>query len=147
MALYTDRDIRVTLSGDLALDTKGDLDLAQCHDSHVAAANFLLKMNIGEYKPKISMGANLGLMIGEPLTEENLDFAEDMALRELVENVYTHEDVTLSIFPLDQHEVICVVEALGTYLVSGEFVNPEPQVFSYSFPYMEGDPTNQITEL
>ena len=145
MAIYADRDIKVSLSGDLEIDTKGDLALNESPESHVAAAHFLLKTDNGDYAPNPSLGANLGSIIGEPMLEENLDYAEGLALRVLQENVYSSEDIAVTVIPLDQHSAGCIVEAQGTYLISGQFKEVEPQVFIYDFPFIEGSPTVQVT--
>ena len=146
MAFYTDRDINISTSGELQLDLKGDLNLAESPESHINATNFLLKTDNGQYKPNPALGANLGVLVGQPMNDDNLEFAEILATRALRENIYSASDVKVTVLPFDQHEAVCVVEAFGTYLVSGEFIDIDPQVFTYTFPFLNvGSLTEQIT--
>ena len=144
MALYASRDIATTSSGELILDRIGDLKIADSSESHVSAANFILRTDNGGYAPDPSVGANLGFYIGLPMTESNLELAEAIATQALTENVFEPEDVTVAIIPLDINDAVTVVEMGGSFFISGDLQEVEPVVQSYDFPYIvDAEITNQ----
>ena len=144
MAIYATRDIATTTSGELILDRNGDLKLADSPESHVSAANFILRTDNGDYAPDPTLGANLGSFIGTPMTESNLELAEMLATKALTDNVFEPDDVSVVIIPLDINDAVTVVEMGGSFFISGDLQEIEPVVQSYDFPYIvDAEITNQ----
>jgi hypothetical protein len=141
MAMYVDRDIESNFSGDLGLDTKGDLGLADSLETHKAAANFVLRTDFGEYQPDGSVGANLGSFIGLRNVQETHELMEYNVNKALKEEIFSETDVLSQVVPFDIHEALCVVSLAGLFFIDGEFTSVEDDRIAYTFPYIEGSPS------
>ena len=139
MGLYTHFDVGSTFSGDLQLDSKGDIRLANSYNTQLAIANYWLRTDHGDYAASLDVGCNLGEFIGGQNTEKTLDEMRDQAYDILVKNVFFPEDIAVQTAPIDVHEALVAVQIRGEYMnISGEFEQPTPQVISYVFPYIDG---------
>jgi hypothetical protein len=141
MATYITQDISTTHDGDLQIDDKGDIKLLDSLETHKKAANFVLRTDYGDYAPNKDVGCNLGTFIGElntPLNHERMEFA---ARKGLINEVFSEEDIEISVVPFDTEEALCIVNIHGTYFVSGEFIDPTDQKIVYTFPYIDGQPS------
>lgn len=141
MSLYVDRDISTNFSGDLMLDQKGDLAIADSLATYKSVANFLLRTDYGDYAPNTQVGSNLGSFIGALNTRSTHEHMEHSIIRGLVEDVFSTTDIDADVLPLDINEAICFVRIAGQYLISGEIVSVDQDTLSYSFPYIDGAPT------
>lgn len=142
MAIYGNRDIATDFYGDLILNDRGDLQLAESYDTYKSAANFLLRTDNGEYAPSPQVGCNLGTFVGKLNTTINHELMEQQATAKLVASLFNREDVQVDVMSFDENEVLCVVSFGGYYLVDNEFVDIETQKLTYTFPYLES--TNLI---
>lgn len=138
MAIYLLEDVASTFAGDLVLDPKGDLQLANPLETTKAAANFLLRTDHGDYAPDATIGANLGTFIGLNMSAEILDLAQSQIYRTIAHNLMTKTDVRVTVVPTDYQELTCFVELFGKYAISGEWVSPPGETMIYSFPYANG---------
>ena len=141
MATYVDRDISVSLEGDLNIDQKGDIKLADALDTYKSVANFILRTDFGDYAPDQSVGSNLGSFIGQSNNRESHANMEYLIVGSLANKVFADTDVSADVVPFDIYEAICFVNLAGSFLVSGELKHVEQERITYSFPYIDGEPT------
>jgi len=141
MATYVDSDIASTQGGDIIVDSKGDIKIADSLETYKAAANFLLRTDYGDYAADINVGCNLGVFIGESNTPKIHAKMESNINRTLQNNVFSSADVNAVVVPFDHEEALAVIQIAGTYVVSGEFVEAIDQKIVYTFPYIEGEPS------
>lgn len=141
MALYVESDIASNFSGDIRLDQKGDLALATSLETYKSVANFILRTDLGDYAPDAYVGSNLGIYIG---ARNNRDTHRSMELsikQSLEKNVFNTVDVNADVLPLDTDEAVAFVSLAGSFLISGRLVTVEQDIMSYSFPFIDGEPT------
>lgn len=141
MGIYVDRDIGTNFSGDLKIDQKGDLDLANALDTYKAVANFILRTDIGDYAPDYRVGSNLGSFIGENNTEQVHNRMASSITRSIAGPVFVTTDVNVKVVPLDINEAACFVYLAGQFLIDNKLTWVQQDIMTYSFPYMEGSPT------
>ena len=142
MGLYSARDIYSTMSGDIALESNGDIKLANSHESISGAINFLLRTDKGGYVPDRRIGADLGTFIGESLTSSLIYDMQGSAIANLTEYVIDRRDIEVRAFPLSNDEAGIVVVFAGTYVdEDGNVVDVTPHTINYLYPYIEGEPT------
>lgn len=141
MTLYVESDIRCNFSGDLVLDQKGDLSLANPLDTYKSVANFILRTDFGEYAPNPVIGSNLGSYIGASNTRETHEHMENSITRSLVDNVFGNTDVSVDVVPIDINDAVCFVHLAGSFLISGAIVTVNQDTMSYMFPYIDGNPS------
>lgn len=139
MGVYIFFDLVSTLSGDLQLDTKGDVKLATTFDTQYQAANFWLRTDHGDYAAATEIGTNLGEFIGSRNSEETLEDVKDQVFDSLIKNLFYPEDIRVETVPIDQDEILIAVEIAGEYLdKDAELIDIVPRVVAYTFPYVEG---------
>ncbi len=137
MAIYGNRDIATDFYGDIILNGRGDLSLAESTDTYKSAANFLLRTDNGEYAPTPTVGCNLGTFIGKLNNIVNHELMEQQATIKLVANLFNREDIQVDVMSFDENEVLCVVTIGGYYIVDNEIVSYESEKLTYTFPYLE----------
>ncbi len=145
MALYKGRDIETNFDGDIELDTKGDLKLADSITTYKNAANFLLRTDYGDYAPDTTVGCNLGSFMGNLNSDVNREKMSFIVNKTLKEKVFSNTDVEAYVVPFDINEVLCVVNIGGSYLVDGIIKTIHGEVMTYTFPYMDGRYLTPIT--
>ncbi len=139
MGSYFLSDISTSFSGDIQLDSKGDIGLANSVDTQKALTNFWLRTDHGEYVANPAIGCNLGSFIGSTNTRSTLGAIENQTYNTLVRNLWFPEDIQLKVVPMDTHEVMIAIQLKGEFF--DEQGNPNiitPVVIAYSFPYIEG---------
>ena len=141
MAIYVDRDVYTTFEGDLELDQKGDLKLADSLETYKSVANFILRSDFGSYSPAPNVGSNLGSYIGQTNTRDVHENMETSITNSLAGKIFALTDVGADVVPMDINEALCFVNLAGTFLVSGELITVEQDRLTYSFPYIDGEPT------
>ena len=140
MGQYIQRDIGSNFSGDLTVGNNGDLSLATTFDTQVALANFWVRTDNADYVPGPDVGANLGEFVGEMNSRTTLQQMEDQTYDSLVKNLFYPADLAVKAIPFDKHEALVAVQVAGDYLNnSGQFVSATPTVFTYLFPYVDGN--------
>lgn len=145
MAVYSNRDIESSFEGDVELDAKGDLKLADALVTHKSAANFVLRTDYGHYTPNSTVGCNLGSFVGKTNTPENHRFMEYNITKVLKERIFSNSDVRATVVPFDINEVLCLVDIAGAYLIDNIIQVVEDQRIAYTFPYIEGTYITPIT--
>jgi len=140
MAIYSERDVELTFSGDLQLSANGDIKLGDSFETQKSAINWFLRTNKGENQPDVRLGCDVGLSIGKNMTNGNLNLLEDSVLQNLVRFVIARTDVRVDAVPLDCEEVGLFVNVGGKYLDDdGNVIEGAQEVLKYLFPYLEGE--------
>lgn len=142
MGIYFLSDIASTFSGDLKLDSKGDIDLSNSVETQKALTNFWLRTDQGEYVPNPSIGCNLGSFIGTTNSPRTLEQIETQTHNILTRNLWFPEDLKLRVVPLSQTELMIGIQLRGQFSdISGNLTAITPQVITYSFPFLSADPS------
>lgn len=141
MAVYVHEDIKSTFAGDIQLDQKGDLAIADSKESHLSAANFILRTDRGDYLPNLNVGADLGTFIGRTNNVENHDEMEFKIYDSLTDQVWAPEDVKAIVVPFSTEEALCTIMLKGSFLLSGEIRTVHQETLVYNYPYIEGSVT------
>ena len=145
MNTYFLQDVGSNFSGDLVIDSKGDLKLFDSYETQKSLTNFWLRTDQGEYVPNPSVGCNLGSFIGEINSPKNLGLIESQTYNTLIRNIWQPEDIRIRVVPLDKEEVMIALQLRGKFAnISGNFLNIIPEVIAYSFPYITANPTPLI---
>ncbi len=140
MGLYIFFDAAATVSGDLQLNTKGDIGLASTSETQYQAANFWLRTDHGGYAAATEVGANLGEYIGSRNSEETLNDIKEQVFDTLVKNLFYPEDIRVETAPIDLDEILIAIEIAGEYLdEDAELLDITPRIVAYTFPYIEGE--------
>ena len=145
MSVYISRDVETSFEGDLELDTKGDLSLADSLVTYKSACNFLLRTDFGHYAPNKSVGCNLGSFVGKNNTPENHRFMEYNINKVLKEKIFSNSDVATTVVPFDMNEVLCLIDIAGAYLIDNVIQVVETQRIAYTYPYIDGQYLTPIT--
>lgn len=138
MALYPLQDLASTFSGDLLSNGRGDLLIADALDTIKSAVNFVLRTDHGDYAPRPEVGANLGSLIGELMSEEQQKIAESMITRSTTTNLLSPGDIMATVVPVSEQELACIIQVRGNYLISGQIQAVDSELITYSFPYLAG---------
>lgn len=141
MPTYIDRDIGLTFDGDIELSDGGDLKLANALETHKSAANFVLRTDYGDYQPDIDVGCNLGSYIGDLNTTNTHASMEASVSRAIKNEIFSPADVQVNVVPFDIEEALVIVNLAGFFLIDGEEVYVEQDRISYSFPFIDANPT------
>ena len=141
MSIYVDRDIQSSFNGDLVVDQKGDLKLANALDTYKSIANFILRTDNGDYSPDPSVGSNLGSFVGEKNTRDTHSHMEFSITKSIAGIVFSVADINVKVLPLDIDEAVCLVFLAGTFLIDGELTYVQEDRLAYSFPYIDADIT------
>ncbi len=143
MAIYSLQDINTSVDGDLEVSKKGDLDLASSLDTYKNSARFLIKTDYGDYAPQKQVGCNLGSYIGS-LNVDETHFNMKRSITDCLSNVFSYEDYDAEVVPFDLEEVLCVIFLAGTYFVDNEYQRFEQERITFTFPFLEGSPTEIV---
>jgi len=138
MAVYYNQDIQSDLNGDLVLDSKGDVKIADPLETCKSAALFVLRTDFGDYAPDTTVGCNIGSFIGStntPSTRERLESNINSVLKNKLFNI---TDVDATVVPFDVHEVLCLIEVGGSYLIDGVIKTVHGERVAFTFPFIEG---------
>jgi hypothetical protein len=140
MGIYFLSDLATTFSGDLELDSKGDLKLGDPIETQKSITNFWLRTDQGEYVPNPSIGCNLGSFIGAANSPRTLEQIENQTHATLIRNIWYPEDLAIKVVPLDREEVMIALQLKGEFFdVDGVAIPLSPIVIAYSFPYITAD--------
>lgn len=143
MAIYSLQDINASVDGDLEISKKGDLDLASSLDTYKNTARFLIKTDYGDYVPQKQVGCNLGSYIGA-LNVDETHFSMKRSISDCLSNVFSFEDYDAEVVPFDLDEVLCVIFLAGTYFVDNEYQRFDQERITFTFPFLEGNPTEIV---
>lgn len=138
MALYLLQDIKTNFEGDVEIDSKGDLKLANALETTRAAVNFSLRTDLGEYQPNPRIGCNLGSYIGDINSRETHQDMESSINLGLKRRVVEPQDVEVDVVPFSLTEALCSIKIKGNYLISGEVTEVMESRQSYTFPFIAG---------
>tara|TARA_R100000951_G_C2516663_1_gene142086 strand:+ start:125 stop:562 length:438 start_codon:yes stop_codon:yes gene_type:complete len=142
MAIYSERGLALTFSGDLQVGANGDVKIDDAFESEKSAVNWFLRTNKGDYVPDQRLGCNVGTYIGDKMSRSVLSQLEDSVLSNLVKFVAARTDIRVDAVPIDCDSVGIFVSVGGKYLdTDGNLLEPGVEVLTYVFPYLEGQPT------
>jgi len=141
MTTYIERDIAATFNGDLELDPRGDLKLANSLETYKSAANMVLRTDYGDYAANSSVGSDLGSFIGDLNVPETHREMEISASRSLTTDLFTPADVDVTVVPFDIEEALVVVNLAGYFLIDDEITYVEEDRIAYSFPFIDANPS------
>lgn len=142
MALYPERGIALTFSGDMQIGSNGDIKIDDSFETHKSAVNWFVRTNKGDYVPDNRLGCDLGRYIGENMTRRNLEALENRALANLVSFVVSRSDVSVDAAPVDCDTIGAFFSLQGQFLdKDGNLIQPGTEVLTYVYPYIEGEPT------
>jgi hypothetical protein len=146
MSIYILQDIQTSFEGDLEINSNGDLKLANSFDTEKALINFWLRTDHSEYSPNPDIGCNLGSYISEKMSKESINNIKFDVIHSLTRDIVSSEDLIVEVAPLTINELIIAVKITGTFLDrNGEELQTSPYLFTYSFPYITGNPTPLVT--
>lgn len=132
----------MNLSGDLEVDAKGDIKLADSYESKKSAINWFLRTDKGEFFPDKRLGCNVGTFIGKKMSNANLNQLELSINRNLTKFAIAPTDVRVDVVPISHEEAAIFVSVKGKYLDDdGNVLDSDTEVIKYIFPYLEGEPT------
>ena len=141
MGVYALRDVFSTTDGDIVIDSKGDLKLAESIESISGVANFIIRTDRGEYVPDNRVGADLGSFIGSNMTYTLTDEMESNLIQNLTKFAIARSDLQIHAFPLSHEEVGIIIGYGGVYIdKDGNVMDTTTHVLKYTFPYLEGGP-------
>jgi hypothetical protein len=142
MAIYTSRDISLTLGGDIEIGANGDIKLATSHESIKNQVTWFLKTDKGQYQPDEKLGCNVGSFIGDSMSNDLLISIEDTVRAALFKYVVVPQDINVDALPLSYDHIGVFVTLVGQYLDDdGNLLDVNPEVISYDFPFLEGSPS------
>lgn len=144
MALYIDRDIGIDFSGELQLDPKGDIKLANSLETYKSVSNFILRTDFGDYAPAPQVGSNLGSYMGKRNVREVHERMEYSIIKSLAGNIFNDTDVSVDVVPIDPYEALCIINLAGEFVIDGIITHVENDRIAYSFPFI---PEGQLTPL
>ncbi len=143
MSIYSTRDISLTLSGDIEIGANGDIKLATSHETVKNQINWFLKTDKGQYQPDVRLGCNVGIFIGDSMSDDLLVSMEDTVRAALHKYVVLPQDIRVDALPISYDEVGVFVTLVGQYLDDdGNLLDTTPEVITYTFPYLEGSPSS-----
>ena len=143
MSTYSARDISLTLGGDIEIGANGDIKLASSHESVKNQINWFLRTDKGQYQPNSRLGCNVGIFIGDSMSNDLLISMEDTVRAALHKYVVLPQDINVDALPLSYDEVGVFVTLVGQYLDDdGNLLDITPEVISYNFPFLEGSPSS-----
>lgn len=147
MAAYNLQDIASSISGDIQVNSQGDIKVGSSYETMFNILNFWLRTDHGAYAADFSVGCDIGSFIGSTNTADTLEDMESQISDLLIRNVIYPEDIQVKVVPFSQEEALVAVELRGTYYdVNGNQEAVSPTVLTYSFPYIEGTP-DPIVEI
>jgi hypothetical protein len=142
MAIYNTRDISLTLDGDIEIGANGDIKLATSHESVKNQVNWFLRTDRGQYQPNSKLGCNVGIFMGDSMSNDMLISMEDTVRAALHKYVVLPQDINVDALPLSYDQVGVFVTLIGQYLDDdGNLLDVIPEVITYTFPFLEGSPS------
>ena len=145
MALYFGADVRTGPDGDLSVNNRGDLEIADSPTSLKQALKFLVATDFNEMDVIPSFGANLGTLVGSEDQDQVLE-AIPVLIRDALSRhgVAENADVRVHAFPITEDQIYLRVETTGTFFDSeGEIMDTTEVTLKFLFPYK----TARITAL
>ena len=64
MTIYYGRDIETSVDGDLVINERGDIELAESYDASIQLLKMIIASDVGEFAATPGFGANLGTLVG-----------------------------------------------------------------------------------
>lgn len=142
MSIYSERGVATNFSGDIQLGANGDLKLADSYETQKAAINWFMRTNKGDYVPDQRLGCDAGRFIGDKMSRRAADQLESSALGNLTKFLVSRSDIDVNAIPIDSDTLGIFVTVGGKYLDSdGNLLDPGTEIITYTFPYLEGEPT------
>ena len=137
MAIYYQKDLKVSTDGDVVVASNGDLDIADAPDSLKDALKFMMSTDYDEMDVMNGFGSNQGSLIGE--RDPNFVLCQNPVL--LNEGLKVQGLATQAVVQV--RALMVEVDQLLIYLiVNGQFINDDGTVLTnpemtlrWVFPY------------
>jgi hypothetical protein len=140
--MYSVRDIYAGLSGELEIDSKGDIKLGDAFESMRGAVNFIARTDKGDYVPDSRVGGDPGAYVGEPLSKDVTLSLENSIKGNIERYVMNSEDFTVHVIPISHEDVGVFIGVGGEYIGSdGNLIEITPEVITFSIPHVDISPT------
>ena len=136
MGIYFARDIETSVDGDLSVNERGDIELAESYDASKQLLKTIVATDIGEFSNIPSFGADLGTLIGTDgaTAIERVPILIREAIRK--SGYIDGGDVSVDAYPIDINKMIIFIEMGGTFIDSnGEEVVSPTGTLKFYFPY------------
>lgn len=136
MAVYFQRDVKIGLDGDIAVNEKGDVDVAAATESTSQMLKNIIATDLGEIRSQRNFGANIGVLVGRTMPEA-LDRLAKLIRDGINRASYiTLQDVSVEAYPIDVDKILVFVELRGSYVnEDGDEVLHPAGTIKYVFPY------------
>jgi hypothetical protein len=140
--MYAIRDIYANLSGEIEIDSKGDIKLGDSFESIRGAVNFIARTDKGDYVPDLRIGGDPGAYIGEPLTKDVTLSLENSIRGNIQRFVMNSKDFSVHVMPVTYEDVGVFIGVAGEYIGSdGNLLDITPEVITFSVPHIDISPT------
>lgn len=135
MAIYFGRDIETTVDGDLVINDRGDIQIADSYESAVQLLKNVMATDVGELRATPYFGANLGTLIGED-TEPILERIPLLVREGLRRTEFLDPgDVRVDAYPIDIDKIVVFVDLLGVYVNEDGEESVPATTLKFYFPY------------
>ena len=137
MGTYYSRDIATEVDGDVAVDSRGDIEVADSAESMKNAMKFIMATDYNEVKTQLLMGANLGSLIGRHDINEVIEEIPGMVYKaNNYSRLLDQSDFRIVAIPIDVDKIFVSVSITGTYLdEDGYPLDGGVTYLEYVFPY------------
>jgi len=136
MSIYYGRDIETSVDGDLVVNERGDIELAESYEASEQLLKTIIATDIGEFSSIPSFGANIGSLIGTDAATaiERVPILIREGIRR--SDYIDGGDIFIDVYPIDIDKIIIFIEMGGTFIDSGgqEVVSPTGTLKFY-FPF------------
>lgn len=110
------RDIEVGLTGDLVLDSTGDLKLATPEQTMVQEVIFRVQTNFLEFGPAPGFGSNLIEFVGEANNDRNIQLIRQRVYQALTsDRRFRGHEINVVVFPANRETVGIVVDIIANF--------------------------------
>jgi hypothetical protein len=110
MITYTERDIKVSASGDLTIAPNGDLSLAEASGVLKQDIAFRIKTDFDDFTPHPEIGADLSSLIGEVNERATALIGEQKIIRSVTQDGrVARKDLVVKSMPINLDSVVYYV--------------------------------------
>jgi hypothetical protein len=141
MAIYIGKDLNVQNNGDIVVNSRGDLEIAEAKDSHCHVLKFMMSTDLDEMRLDPFFGANLGALHGELDPAVVAARIPEMVREALTQQgLFAREDIKIRAFQIDTDNIVVFADVNGTFIKDDGTIDPDPTIsLRFLFPYKEAE--------